>query len=171
MIQHLEWRSLENRRKDARLALFYKIEHGKVAIGKEGRLTRPRRTTRNTHDKSYMYLQPTTNKDCRKYSFFPSTIKDWNSLPSETVSAPSLEAFKALCEPIRSVFILILKFYRLHTHIHGRTISRMMVAIIEEKQNKQVDVTRISLASFSGSKLRLLKRSSLKVHSIRSNAV
>jgi hypothetical protein len=59
----------------------------------------------------------------------------------------------------------------MHTHIHGRTNIRMMVAIIEQKQNKQVDVTRISLASFSGSKLRLLKRSSLKVHSIRSNAV
>lgn len=93
MIQHLEWRSLESRRRDARLALFYKIEHGEVAIRKEGRLIRPRRSTRNTHDKSY--LLPSTNKDCRKYSFFPRTIRDWNSLPPETVSAPSLEVFKA----------------------------------------------------------------------------
>ena len=93
MLQHLEWRSLEWRRKDARLALFYKIENDKVAIEKEGRLVRPRRITRNMHDKSYQL--PSARSDYRKYSYFPRTIRDRNALPPGIVSAPSLEAFKA----------------------------------------------------------------------------
>ena len=64
MLQHLDWRSLEWRRKDARLALFYKIENDKVAIEKEGRLVRPRRITRNMHDKSYQL--PSARSDYRK---------------------------------------------------------------------------------------------------------
>ena len=36
MLDHLGWRSLERRRKDARLALLYKIEYERVAISKEG---------------------------------------------------------------------------------------------------------------------------------------
>ena len=93
MLQHLDWTSLENRRKYARLALFYKIENEKVAICKEGRLIRPRRTTRNMHTKSYQL--PATGSDYRKHSFFPRTIRDWNALPPGIVSAPSLEVFKA----------------------------------------------------------------------------
>ena len=93
MLQHLEWRSLEWRRKDARLALFYKIENDKVAIEKEGRLARPRRITRNMHDKSYQL--PSARSDYRKYSYFPRTIRDLNALPPGIMSAPSLEAFNA----------------------------------------------------------------------------
>ena len=68
MLQHLNWNSLENRRKEARLALFYKIEHDKVAISKEGRLVRPRRMTRNIHDRSYQL--PSATSDYHKYSSF-----------------------------------------------------------------------------------------------------
>ena len=93
MLQHLDWTSLENRRKYARLALFYKIENEKVAICKEGRLIRPRHTTRNMPTKSYQL--PATGSDYRKHSFFPRTIRDWNALPPGIVSAPSLEVFKA----------------------------------------------------------------------------
>ena len=32
MLQHLNWRSLSDRRTDARLTMFYKIVHNKVAI-------------------------------------------------------------------------------------------------------------------------------------------
>jgi hypothetical protein len=93
MLDHLGWRSLERRRKDARLALLYKIEYERVAISKEERLIRPKRLTRNMHDRSY--LIPSTRSDYRKYSFFPHTIRDWNALPPGIVSATSPEAFKA----------------------------------------------------------------------------
>ena len=38
MLQHLEWRSLQDRRKDSRLNIFYKIVNNKVEIQKTNRL-------------------------------------------------------------------------------------------------------------------------------------
>ena len=55
MLEHLEWKSLEQRRKDARLTMMYKITNEKVAIPKEGRLIPPKRLLRNMHDKSFMF--------------------------------------------------------------------------------------------------------------------
>lgn len=93
MLEHLEWKSLEQRRKDARLTMMYKITNEKVAIPKEGRLIPPKRLSRNMHDKSFQI--PSAASDYRKYSFFPRTIRDWNALPPGVVTAPSVEAFKA----------------------------------------------------------------------------
>jgi hypothetical protein len=49
MLQHLEWRILEDRRRDARLVMMYKISHDKVAFGKSERLSPPLRHSRNMH--------------------------------------------------------------------------------------------------------------------------
>ena len=49
MLQHLEWRSLENRRRDARLVMMYKISHDKVAVSKRDRLSPPLRHSINMH--------------------------------------------------------------------------------------------------------------------------
>ncbi|VDI45583.1 Hypothetical predicted protein [Mytilus galloprovincialis] len=65
----------------------------KVAVTKEDRLIPPKRLSRNMHDRSFQI--PAASNDYRKFSFFPRTIKDWNSLPPGVVSAPSVEAFKA----------------------------------------------------------------------------
>jgi hypothetical protein len=43
MLEHLDWKSLEQRRKDARLTMMYEITNEKVAIPKEGRLIPPKR--------------------------------------------------------------------------------------------------------------------------------
>ncbi|XP_071170901.1 uncharacterized protein [Mytilus edulis] len=93
MLNHLEWRSLEQRRKDARLTMLFKIVNEKVAVTKEDRLIPPKRLSRNMHNRSFQI--PAASNDYRKFSFFPRTIKDWNSLPPGVVSAPSVEAFKA----------------------------------------------------------------------------
>ncbi|VDI17481.1 Hypothetical predicted protein [Mytilus galloprovincialis] len=65
----------------------------KVAVTKEDRLIPPTRLSRNMHDRSFQI--PAASNDYRNFSFFPRTIKDWNSLPPGVVSAPSVEAFKA----------------------------------------------------------------------------
>ncbi|XP_071145213.1 uncharacterized protein [Mytilus edulis] len=93
MLQHLKWTSLEQRRKEARLTMLFKIENNKVAISKEGRLIPLKRLSRNMHDKSFQV--PAASCDYRKHSFFRRTIRDWNALPPGVVSAPSVEAFKA----------------------------------------------------------------------------
>ena len=93
MMEDLKWRSLEDRRRDARLVLMYKIENNLVAVQKEGRLIPSNRRSRHIHDKSYQI--PATKQDYRKYSFFPRTIREWNSLPPGIVSCKSVEAFKS----------------------------------------------------------------------------
>ena len=53
MIQHLKWRSLEDRRRDARLVMMYNISHDKVAVSKSDRFSPPLRHSRNMHSRSY----------------------------------------------------------------------------------------------------------------------
>ena len=53
MLQHLKWHSLEDRRRDARLVMMYKISHCKMAVSKSDRLSPPLRHSRNMHSRSY----------------------------------------------------------------------------------------------------------------------
>ena len=47
-----------------------------------------------TRGHSLRYLQLLTKTDAYKYSFFPSSIRIWNSLPSDIVKAETLYLFK-----------------------------------------------------------------------------
>jgi hypothetical protein len=90
MLATLEWKSLQDRRKDARLGMLYKIVNDKV---KGDRLVPPLRSTRNMHQLSFQI--PSSRSDYRTFFYFPRTIRDWNSLPPDIVSAKALDAFKA----------------------------------------------------------------------------
>ena len=87
MLNELGWRTLAQRRADARLTLMYKIVHGLVLIEaiKYIKLQRDQ-----------LHLQQILAK--QKYyemSFFPRTVQDWNRLPKSVLAADSLEAFKS----------------------------------------------------------------------------
>ena len=73
--------------------MFYKIEHELVAIKKDGRLVQA--TRRSRHDNANCYLLPSCKKDVRKFSFFPRTTREWNSLPPDLVTVQTPELFKA----------------------------------------------------------------------------
>ena len=90
MLRALDWPTLEARREAARLTSLYKIDSGDVKIKSANLQPAPSRS-RRTHDNQYTRLQ--RHKDIRQNSFFPHTIKQWNSLPQQTVSAPSADAF------------------------------------------------------------------------------
>ena len=92
MLQHLEWRSLEDRRRDARLVMMYKISHDKVAVSKSDRLSPPLRHSRNMHSRSYQV--PLCRTQQRKASFFFRTIVDLNRLPQTAVLSDSVESFR-----------------------------------------------------------------------------
>ena len=91
MLDVLGWRTLEQRRSDARLAMLFKIVHGQVAIPSD-QLVRPSRLTRHSHSYSFRQIQSTKNS--LKYSFFPLTIVQWNRLPDSVVSLTSVDQFK-----------------------------------------------------------------------------
>jgi hypothetical protein len=72
MLQHLEWHSLQDRRNDSRLNMFYKIVNNKVEIQKTDRLIPQKRQTRHSHTKSFQI--PSCKTEYRKESFLPRTI-------------------------------------------------------------------------------------------------
>ena len=94
MLKDLGWSSLENRRRDLRLTMLFKIIHGAAEVPTADVLSEADRRTRRTHDKKFNHLQ--TSSDPYKYSFFPDTIKEWNKLPAQTVTSGSVETFKSL---------------------------------------------------------------------------
>ena len=93
MIDNLNWRSLVDRRTDSRLTMLYKISHDKVAVPRTDRLIPPLRHSRYTHSLSYQI--PSCRTQTWQQSFFPRTIKNWNSLPLNVVMSDTTESFKA----------------------------------------------------------------------------
>ncbi len=91
MLQGLNWRTLQDRRKDARLCMMYKIDRELVAVKKNNRLIPPRRRTR--HCRTFQTISCKTDR--RKMSFFPRTVRDWNALLPDIPNMDSLCAFKA----------------------------------------------------------------------------
>jgi hypothetical protein len=92
MISTLGWETLAQRRKVARVTMMYKISTGQAAIPERTFLQPVTRHSRNHHSKAYQ--RPTGTKDCWVYSFFPNTIKDWNQLPENIITAETTKQFK-----------------------------------------------------------------------------
>ena len=91
-MQELKWKTLEDRRKDLRLILMYKIVNGLVAVPATP-LEPACDRTRANHQ--YKYRTIRTTCDIAKYSYFPRTIPEWNVLRADIVDSPSVDAFKA----------------------------------------------------------------------------
>ena len=96
MLKELGWKPLEVRRQHHRMNMMYKIINNLAAIDKVKYLTPPSRSTRYSSGSSFII--PHSGADYHKYSFFSRSVKDWNSLPTEVVSAPSIDAFKKRLE-------------------------------------------------------------------------
>ena len=83
MLQTLGWRSLSERRIDAKLCMIYKITNGLVGIPANKYLIPVNTVTTKQH--SLSYLIPHSRCNYHLYFFFPSTIRLWNSLPQHVV--------------------------------------------------------------------------------------
>ena len=92
IVNNLGWRTLEQRRADARLCLFYKIVHGLVAVPLPDYIQPSNRISRYCHSMTFRQLH--TTKNYYKYSFFPLAIVQWNALPETVACLPDLESFK-----------------------------------------------------------------------------
>ena len=88
MLQKLKWDSLQERRARSQLVMLYKIQHQQVAIPAATYLVPSTRSTRG-HD--IRYLQPHTRILVYKYSYFPTAIRFWNTLPATVVGSLTLE--------------------------------------------------------------------------------
>ena len=90
-----EWESLASHRKQARLYTMYKISNHIIHVNKTKYFT-PVTETRTRGSHGFKYFIEQTSDDIFKYSYFPRTMKEWNSLPSDIVSAKSLDIFKSM---------------------------------------------------------------------------
>ena len=86
MLESLNWTSLEERRRKHRIIHFFKAEN------KYSGLIVPEYLTRSNRDNS-KYIHPQCRTEIHKNSYFPRTVKDWNSLDCRNF--PTVEAFKA----------------------------------------------------------------------------
>jgi len=82
------------------LTLLYGAINGLVAIPMD-ELEHTSRCTRHCGPDAFIVLQ--SRVDAYKFSFFPRTVSDWNSLPSSAKSTPSVNSFKTALHRLSGV--------------------------------------------------------------------
>ena len=91
MQQYLGWDTLQERRARSKVVMMYKIIHGLVDVPHTQYLIPNQRDTRGHAAK---YFVPSVRVLAFKFSYFPSAITLWNSLPPGTVLAPSVNCVR-----------------------------------------------------------------------------
>lgn len=91
MISKLGWEELKMRRARIKTILLFKIVNHLVDIPPEPFLIPTGAITRGHNIR---FLLPHTRTITMQYSFFPSAIRTWNTLPQELASMTSLEGFR-----------------------------------------------------------------------------
>ena len=92
-LNSLQWQTLQQRRRIARLCMLYKTLNNEAGItiptyAQHQQLQR----TRYSHPLKFIPLQATC--DGYKFSFWPRTIRDWNSLHADIIQSTSIHCFK-----------------------------------------------------------------------------
>lgn len=90
MVNSLGWEPLHHRRYIARLSMLFKINNNIVVVP-ESPLQQGDQRTRG----SCRFAQLQTSTNTYRESFFPCTIRDWNSLPTRITDSQSYEGFRA----------------------------------------------------------------------------
>lgn len=85
--------SLYHRRRRGDMVAVYQLLHGGMSIPAENFLTRS--TSRRTRGHDWKLAKPQAKTTARRNSFSVRVINEWNALPSEVVSADTLNQFKA----------------------------------------------------------------------------
>lgn len=92
MTENLKWKSLQDHRRETRLPMLFKINSNLVAI-KDHHLRKPNWTSMKSRQQTFQI--PKSSATYNLQSFIPRTIREWNKLPPDIVSAGSVDAFKA----------------------------------------------------------------------------
>ncbi|CAG2217878.1 unnamed protein product [Mytilus edulis] len=91
LMERLRWEPLKDRRCKDRLTMAYKIRNRLVDIDPSNYYKPGDSRTRGGH----RIHQQRTLKDQYRYSFFPRSTREWNTLPEKATTAATLEEFKA----------------------------------------------------------------------------
>ena len=88
LLNSLIWPTLEERRRQYRLTVMYRILHNQVDINWQSFLTK---TLSCTSGNSYRFFVPLCKNHVYASSFFHRTSKDWNNRTLDPADAPSLD--------------------------------------------------------------------------------
>jgi hypothetical protein len=91
MLNSLGWESLQHRRAISKVSMMYRIVNHLIDIPDSQLI--PSHTTTRGH--SQRFFLPRTRTALLTGSFFPDTIRLWNSLPQKVVESPTLDVFKS----------------------------------------------------------------------------
>ena len=101
MLKSLGWSTLEDRRRDTRLALLFKILNDDIAVSLEDihvELTGLRASNRHKFHFKHKFAKTEELKNF----FTHDTLKAWNALPASVVEASTIDSFKARLSGHRS---------------------------------------------------------------------
>ena len=90
MLEELGWSSLQQRRRNKRLSMLYKIINNIVRVQPNSLKVAAERR-RRCHSKQYERIPSRT--EYRLHSFFPQTIREWNALTEDIVSSQTVSLF------------------------------------------------------------------------------
>ena len=102
----LGWCTLQERRLVNRLSFFHKSVHKNHTLELPPYVMKPPRTFKNHHSHSFQNIR--VQSDQYLHSFLPRTIRTWNLLPQNIVTAPSPDSFRSrLVKSIKDGTIVI----------------------------------------------------------------
>lgn len=93
MIKDLNWPLLQQRRQNMKLIMMYRIVYNLIAIPSQVYLTPVITTTTRGH--SMRFIVPQSRIKTHQYSFFPSAIRLWNTLPDTLVVLSTLKGIQS----------------------------------------------------------------------------
>ena len=91
LLQELGWETLQTRRKSKRITTLYKMDHNIIDIPLDQYIKHNTRCSRK-HNSQFLQIRHSSNTF--GHSFFPTTAKEWNALPSNIISSNSTKSFQ-----------------------------------------------------------------------------
>jgi len=98
MLTYLQWPTLNDRREKLKIIMLYKIMQQLVEIPRTNLI--PALDYYCTRGYNTKYIQPFARTDTYYYSFFPSTIRTWNSLQEDICNITNLQTLKEVLDSL-----------------------------------------------------------------------
>ena len=110
ILKSLNWHTLEYRRNNSSLMYFYKIQNALVHV--------------DHHHLNLNHLIPPSNTQYHSNSYFPRTIRLWNSLPGTVQANPSLAIFATRLAAVLvfMMHLLLLFYYYFFTKLYNSSL-------------------------------------------------
>ena len=89
-MRELAWILLEERRARIKLCTLFRAKLGLIDIPIQDLI----QVKSNTRRQTSHYFTPQSTVDSHLYSFYPNTLRLWNSLPEDTKSISTVAGFK-----------------------------------------------------------------------------